>query len=97
MWVPLVTAAVAWSVSTVAASSGPFSCPSLELCSCVDERVDCACPRGDEALDLFALYEPDVEYISVRHCGVVHVPPYLVASLSLEEVCFPPHLCALKA
>ncbi|KAL1427474.1 hypothetical protein MTO96_017189 [Rhipicephalus appendiculatus] len=40
---------------------------------------------GDEALDLFALFEPDVEYISVKHCGVVHVPPYLVASLSLEE------------
>lgn len=80
-----MTAAVAWSVSTAAASTGPFSCPSLELCSCVDERVDCACPRGDEALDLFALYEPDVEYISVRHCGVVHVPPYLVATLSLEE------------
>nr|XP_037277145.1 LOW QUALITY PROTEIN: uncharacterized protein LOC119170170 [Rhipicephalus microplus] len=82
-WAPLVTASAAWSV--VAASSGPFSCPSLELCSCVEERVDCACPLGDEALDLFALFEPDVEYISVRHCGVVHVPPYLVASLSLEE------------
>ncbi|KAL3249624.1 hypothetical protein MRX96_055841 [Rhipicephalus microplus] len=83
-WAPLVTASAAWSV--VAASSGPFSCPSLELCSCVEERVDCACPLGDEALDLFALFEPDVEYISVRHCGVVHVPPYLVASLSLEEL-----------
>ncbi|KAH7985282.1 hypothetical protein HPB52_024214 [Rhipicephalus sanguineus] len=81
-WAPLVIASAAWSA--VVASSGPFSCPSLELCSCVDERVDCACP-GDEALDLFALFEPDVEYISVRHCGVVHVPPYLVASLSLEE------------
>lgn len=85
MWAPMVIAAVAWTIGAVDASSGPFSCPSLELCSCVDERVDCTCPLGDEALDLFALFEPDVEYISVRHCGVVHVPPYLVATLSLEE------------
>ncbi|KAK8774995.1 hypothetical protein V5799_010471 [Amblyomma americanum] len=66
-------------------AAGSFSCPSLELCSCVEERVDCACPLGDEVLDLFALFEPDVEYIGVRHCGAVYVPPYLVASLSLQE------------
>nr|XP_050040276.1 uncharacterized protein LOC126537154 isoform X1 [Dermacentor andersoni] len=85
MWAPLVIAAAAWTIGAAAASSGAFSCPNLELCSCIEERVDCACPRGDEALDLFALFEPDVEHISVRHCGVVLVPPYLVATLSLEE------------
>ncbi|CAN7945284.1 unnamed protein product [Ixodes pacificus] len=63
-----------------------FSCPSLELCSCTSDRVDCVCPRGDEDLDLFALYETDVRVISVRHCGSVLVPPYLVAGLSLDEL-----------
>lgn len=79
-----VTAVVAAAVCG-ATSSGTFSCPSLELCSCVDERVDCTCPSGDETLDLFALFEPDVEVITARHCGTVLVPPYLVASLALEE------------
>ncbi|XP_077558460.1 uncharacterized protein LOC144173959 [Haemaphysalis longicornis] len=81
--VSVAVIAAAWVYG--AASSGTFSCPSLELCSCVDERVDCTCPAGDETLDLFALFEPDVEVVSVRHCGVVLVPPYLVSSLALEE------------
>ncbi|CAN8006012.1 unnamed protein product [Ixodes hexagonus] len=63
-----------------------FSCPSLELCSCTSDKVDCVCPRGDEDLDLFALFETDVRVISVRHCGSVLVPPYLVAGLSLDEL-----------
>ncbi|XP_064483301.1 leucine-rich repeats and immunoglobulin-like domains protein 1 [Ornithodoros turicata] len=68
--------------------SALYSCPSLHLCSCSSNTIECVCPMGNERLEFSIVVDPDVRVITVHNCGNVTLPFYMLANHELEELRF---------